>query len=213
MNIAIKLLLPIFLMLAIPVQAQKSEWEKIKYDIQAEAVASKGEYAPFWLTSNRHGLSSLQNYSTSISAGLFRNFDKKQGFTWSYGIELAGAWNHSSPFYVQQLYADVKYNCWELSIGSKERYSEGKHPTLSGGGLTFSPNARPIPQVRFGINEYTTARWLFNEWVHVKGHFSYGRQTDDRFQRTHMSNAPIGSRYVENVLFHEKTAFLKIGKS
>ena len=212
MNIAIKLLLPIFLMLTLPMQAQKSEWEKIRYDIQAEVTVSKGEHAPFWLTSNKHGLSSLQNYSASISTGLFRDFDNKQGFTWAYGIELAGAWNHSSPFYVQQLYADVKYNCWELSIGSKERYPEGKHPTLSGGGLTFAPNARPIPQIRFGINEYTTARWLFNEWVHVKGHFSYGWQTDNNFQRTHMSIAPIGSRYVENVLFHEKTAFLKIGK-
>ena len=213
MNLAIKLILPILLVLAIPMQAQKNEWGKIRYEVRAEAVASNGEHAPFWLTSNRHGLSSLQNYSTSLSAGLFRNFDKKRGFTWSYGVELAGAWNHPSPFYVQQLYADVKYNCWELSIGSKERYSEGKHPTLSGGGLTFSPNARPIPQVRFGINEYTTAHWLFNEWVHVMGHFSYGRQTDDNFQRMHMSNAPMGSRYVENVLFHEKTAFLKIGKS
>lgn len=211
MNFAFKWLFPI-LMFALPLHAQKNELGKIKYRIQAEAVASKGEHAPFWLTSNRHGLSSLHNYSSNLKAGLFRDFDKKQGFTWSYGIEIAGAWNHSSPFYVQQLYADVKYNCWEVSVGSKERYSEGKHPTLSGGGLTFAPNARPIPQVRFGINEYTTAHWLFNEWVHVKGHFSYGRQTDDRFQRTHMSNAPIGSRYVENVLFHEKTAFLKIGK-
>ncbi|MBQ5888810.1 MAG: hypothetical protein IIW77_06015, partial [Bacteroidaceae bacterium] len=160
-------------MLALPLQAQKSDGEKIRYEIQAGAIASKGEHAPFWLTGNRHGLSSLQNYSTNLSAGLFRDFDNKRGFTWSYGIELAGAWNHSSPFYVQQLYADVKYNCWELSIGSKERYSEGRHPTLSGGGLTFSTNARPIPQVRFGINEYTTARWFFNEWVHVKGHLSY----------------------------------------
>ena len=211
MNLALRWLLPI-LFFALPVQAQKSEWEKIKYEIKTEAVASTGEHAPFWLVSNRPGLSSLQNYNSSLSAGLFRDFDRKKRFTWAYGIELAGACNHPSPFYVQQLYADVKYNCWELSIGSKERYSEGKHSTLSGGGLTFSPNARPIPQVRFGINEYTTAHWLFNEWVHVKGHFSYGRQTDDRFQRTHMSNAPMGSRYVENVLFHEKTAFLKIGK-
>lgn len=211
MNIALKCFLAI-MMLAIPVQAQKSEWGKIKYRIQADAVVSKGEHAPFWLISNRHGLSSLENYNSSLRAGLFRDFDKKKGFAWAYGAELAGAWNHTSPFYIQQLYADIKFNCWELSIGSKERYSEGKHPTLSGGGLTFSPNARPIPQVRFGINEYTTAPWLFNEWVHVKGHFSYGRQTDDKFQRKHMEKAPIRSRYVENVLFHEKSAFLKIGK-
>ena len=210
MNHILKILL--ILMLSFPVQAQTNEWEKIKYEIRTEAVASTGEHAPFWLVSNRHGLSSLENYSTNLSAGLYRDFDKKQGFTWAYGAEIAGAWNHASPFYIQQLYADVKFNCWELSIGSKKRNSEGKHATLSGGGLTFSPNARPIPQVRFGINEYTTASWLFNEWVHVKGHLSYGRQTDDYFQRTHMENAPMGSRYVENVLFHEKTAFLKIGK-
>lgn len=200
------------LMFAFSAQAQENEWEKIKYAVQTDIVASIGDNAPFWLISNRHGLSSLENYSANLSAGVFRDFDNKEGFTWAYGIELAGAWNYSSPFYIQQIYGDIKYNCWELSIGSKERYSEGKHKTLSGGGLTFSPNARPIPQVRFGINEYTTAHWLFNEWVHVKGHFSYGRQTDDCFQRNHMKNAPIGSRYVDKVLFHEKTAFLKIGK-
>ena len=182
------------LMFAFSAQAQENEWEKIKYAVQTDIVASIGDNAPFWLISNRHGLSSLENYSANLSAGVFRDFDNKKGFTWAYGIELAGAWNYSSPFYIQQIYGDIKYNCWELSIGSKERYSEGKHKTLSGGGLTFSPNARPIPQVRFGINEYTTAHWLFNEWVHVKGHFSYGRQTDDCFQRNHMKNAPIGSR-------------------
>lgn len=163
------------------------------------------------MVSNRHGLSSLKNNSANLSAGLFRAFDEKRKFTWAYGIELAGAYNYTAPFYVQQLYADAKYNCWELSIGSKERWSEGKHPTLSGGGLTFSPNARPIPQVRLGINEYATAPWLFNEWVQVKGHLSYGRHTDDCFQRIHMFDAPKGSRYVEDVLFHEKTAFVKIG--
>ena len=120
MNLAIKLILPILLVLAIPMQAQKNEWGKIRYEVQAEAVATNGEHAPFWLTSNRHGLSSLQNYSTSLSAGLFRDFDKKRGFTWSYGVELAGAWNHPSPFYIQQLYADVKYNCWDWACVGRE---------------------------------------------------------------------------------------------
>ena len=171
------------LLFTLSVQAQTNEWDKIKYEIQTEAVASSGKHAPFWLVSNRHGLSSLNSYSANLSAGLFRDFDKKRGFTWAYGIDIAGAWNYASPFYLQQLYADVKYNCWELSFGSKERWSEGKHRTLSSGGLTYAPNARPIPQVRFGINEYTSAPWLFNHWVQVKGHFSYGWQTDNRFLR------------------------------
>ena len=212
MKLAFKLLIPVILFAFSAAQAQKSEWGKIKYEIQTDIAASMGKQTPFWLVSNRHGLSSLDNYNSNLSAGIFRNFDEKRGFTWAYGIELAGAWNHSSPFYTQQLYADVKYNCWELSFGSKERWAEGKNPSLSGGGLTFSPNARPIPQIRFGINEYTTARWLFNEWLHIKGHISYGWQTDGNFQQSHMKNAPEKSRYIKNVLFHEKTAFIKIGK-
>ena len=210
MSLFIKILFPI-LLFALPVQAQDNEWSKIRYEVQTDVVVSKGKHAPFWLTSNRHGLSSLENNNANLSAGFFRDFDKKRGFTWAYGIDLAGAWNYTSPFHIQQLYADVKYNCWELSFGIKERWSEGKHRTLSGGGLTFSPNARPIPQIRFGINEYTPIQWLFKGWVQVKGHLSYGWQTDGRFQQTHMKNAIPGSKYIKNVLFHEKSGFIKIG--
>ena len=189
-------------------QTAASEWSKIGYEIQTDIVASTGKHAPFWLVSNRHGLSSLEKNNANLSLGFFRNFDQKKGFTWAYGAEFAGAYNYYAPFYVQQLYADVKYNCWELSIGSKERWSEGKHRTLSGGGLTFAPNARPIPQVRFGINEYTTVPWWFNGWVKVKGHFSYGGYTDNRFLQQFVKNS--GSRYTTNIKFHEKTAFIRI---
>ena len=207
----ILLLLISFPLVCVHAQTTVSEWSKIGYEIQTDIVASTGKHAPFWLVSNRHGLSSLENNNANLSLGFFRHFDQKKGFTWAYGAEIAGAYNYYAPFYIQQLYADVKYNCWELSIGSKERWSEGKNPTLSGGGLTFAPNARPIPQVRFGINEYTTVPWWFNGWVKVKGHFSYGRHTDDYFQKSYTSQAVSGTRYSTNILFHEKTAFMKIG--
>lgn len=209
MNFTRKWIIPI-LMIALPIQAQEDEWDKIKYEVQTDVVASKGKHAPFWLANNRHGLSSLDNYSASLSARLIRDFDNKRGFTWAYGAELAGAWNYAAPFYVQQLYADIKYNCWELSIGSKERWSEGKHHRLSGGGLTYAPNARPIPQVRFGINEYTTIPWWFDGWVKVKGHMSYGKQSDNRYLREWTHNAVIHTCYTQNVRMHEKTAFIHI---
>ena len=204
MNIRHYILLLAFFPLFVCAQEQtnKSEWSKINYEVQTDVVVSTGKHAPFWLVSNRHGLSSLENNNANLSLGFFRNFDHKKGFTWAYGAEVAGAYNYYAPFYVQQLYADVKYNCWELSIGSKERWSEGKHRTLSGGGLTFAPNARPIPQVRFGINEYTTVPWWFNGWVKVKGHFSYGRYTDDKFQKDFTNGAP-GSHYTTNLLIFQ----------
>lgn len=200
----------LFLCLALPARAS-DELSKIGYELQSNITISSGKHAPFWLVSNRHGQASLANNQALLSIGLHRRFDQKQGFTWAYGAEIVGAWNYPSAFYLQQLYADVKYNCWELSIGSKERWSEGKHRTLSGGGLTFSPNARPIPQVRFGINEYATVPWLFNDWVQVKGHLSYGKYSDRKFVKSHMANAPRGSYYTYDILMHEKTVFVKIG--
>lgn len=185
------------------------EWSKIRYELQTSVVASVGENVPFRLVSNRHGLSSLESNNANLGIGIYRSFDKRKGFNWAYGAEIIGAWNYTSPLIVQQLYTDVKYNCWELSLGSKERWSEGKHRTLSSGGLAFAPNARPIPQIRFGINEYTTVPWWFDEWVKVKGHFSYGRYTDDEFQKTFTNNV-VGTSYSTGVLFHEKTAFLRI---
>ena len=89
MSLTLKLILPI-LLFVLPVQAQKSEWGKIRYEVQTDVVVSKGKHAPFWLVSNRHGLSSLENYNGNLSAGLFRDFDKKRGFTWAYGAEFAG---------------------------------------------------------------------------------------------------------------------------
>lgn len=204
------LMITLILHMALPTLAG-DELDKIRYELESNITASTGKHTPFWLMSNRHGLSSLENNNGYLSAGLYRNFDARRGLAWAYGAEIAGTWNHSAPFYIQQLYADIKYNCWELSIGSKERWAEEKHRTLSGGGLTFAPNARPIPQVRFGINEYTSAPWLFNEWIQVKGHFSYGKYTDSKFLKDHVANAPSNTWYTKDILFHEKTAFLKIG--
>ena len=206
------LLFSVMLLLGITTHLRANdELSKISYEIQSSATASTGKYAPFWLVSNQHGMASLENNSAHLGMGLFRNFDEKKGLTWAYGAEIVGAWNYTSPFYLQQLYADIKYNCWELSIGSKERWSEGKHRRLSGGGLTFAPNAHPIPQVRFGINEYTTVPWLFGDWVQVKGHLSYGKYADREFITSHMAHAPRGTYYTSDILMHEKTAFLKIG--
>ena len=188
-----------------------SEWAKLRYTLHTDIVASTGQHTPFWLVSNRHGRSSLAQGNGQLSVGLFRDFDTSRRFTWAYGAELTAAYHHLAPRYIHQLYADLKYGCWELSLGSKERWSEGKHLTLSGGGLTFAPNARPIPQVRFGINDYATVPWLFDGWVQVKGHLSYGRYTDKPFLLSHMTDAPRNTHYTLDILFHEKTAFLKIG--
>ena len=127
----------------------------LSYRAETGVSFSGGEHTPFWLTANKQGLSSIEKNNGYLRAGVFRELENDKRFSYAFGADLAVAYNFTSTFVVQQLYADLKYRCLGLSIGSKERHSEFNNPLLSSGGLTFSGNARPVPQVRIGIPEYT----------------------------------------------------------
>lgn len=186
--------------------AQSEPWE---FSASTQAVVSNGTYAPFWLTAMRHGLSSTEPNNAYLRATAIRHYTSPRGFDWECAIDLAGAAAYTSPFIVHQLYGGIRYNCWSLSVGSKEHASQGKNPLLSTGGMTWSGNARPIPQVRFGIEEYTPVSFLWPQWIAVKGSFSYGRLTDDAFQRRFVSDSRY-SAFNQHALLHEKSAFLRI---
>ena len=204
--------LTLTLLTGIAVQAKDAAWA---FDIGSTATVGSGTFAPFWLTANRHGLVPTEPSSAYLRTAARRGYKNEQGFDWECGADLSvGTFNTSligSPFIVQQLYAGIRYNCWQLTVGSREHASQAKNPLLTSGGMTWSGNARPIPQVRFGIYDYVPVSFLFNSWLQVKGFISYGRTTDDRFQR----NFVIPSRYAlytQGALFHEKSAFLRVGK-
>lgn len=176
------------------------------------ATASSGQFAPMWLTANRHGLSSTLPNSIYLQATALRRYSQQRGFNYEWGIDLAAASGFTSAAIIHQLYGGVRYNCWQLSVGSREHFAEGRNPLLSTGGMTWSGNARPVPQVRFGIFDYTPISFLLPEWLSVKGFLSYGRLTDGAFQRSFVSTSPY-SAYNRGALLHEKSAFLRIGNA
>lgn len=198
----------IALILLAPVSTKAQFSKGLHHTIEAGITLSNGSQTPFWLTANKHGLSSLEKNNAYLSAGIFRDPDTEKKFTYGFGLELAALKRFTSSYVVQQAYADVRYRFWELSLGSKERGSELKNNELSTGGMTFSSNARPIPQVRLSVPEYV----LFpgtNGWLHLKGHIAYGRFTDEEFQQDFTQKR---SSYTTGVLYHSKSLFLKMEK-
>lgn len=181
-----------------------------RYSGEVTASVSSGAHTPFWLVNNRFGLSSIEKNSGYVRAGLFhdaeRRYDKR--VSWGGGVDLAGAWNFTSPFIVQQLYADMRYRALEVSVGSKERVEGFNNPRLSSGNLLFSTNARPIPQARVSLPEYVSVPFT-RDWLSVKGYVAYGFFTDDRWQRSFAGR----SKHTEHVLFHSKGGYLRIGDS
>lgn len=138
---------------------------------------------------------------------------------------------------LQQAYIEAQWRNVVLSIGSKERFSETtndyapivdgqfssnlanlyfpniyKMPldNLGSGGLAYSGNSRPIPQVRIEIPNYIPFPGT-NQWLHFRGHIAYGMFTDENFQTSHASKNAT-TRYGKNILYHSKAGFIRIGK-
>ena len=138
------------------------------YKVEGEVSFSTGENTPFWLVNNREGLASIEKNNGYLRVGLFKEIEPERRFSWGAGVDLAGAYNFSSSFIIQQLYAELKYRCLGLTIGSKENINqEFNNRQLGSGNLLYSGNARPIPQIRAGIPNYTavpgTKKWLSRE--------------------------------------------------
>lgn len=180
----------------------------MNYAVEAGASFSGGEHTPFWLNANRYGLSSVEKNNGYLRAGIFRPYEEDKHFSYRFGLDLAGAWRSTSAFVVQQAYLDLRYRWFELSVGSKERPMELKNQALSSGGMTFSNNARPVPQVRVCLPEYVAipgTKGLFS----IKGHLAYGCFTDDGWQRDFIASDTY--KHTENVLFHSKALYARIG--
>lgn len=178
------------------------------YAAELNVSFSSGSNTPFWLVNNRFGLSSIEKNNGYVRASIFKDIcQEKKRFSWGAGVDLAAAWNFTSPFIIQQLYGEVSYWNGRLTLGSKERIEEINDPKLSSGNLLFSPNARPIPQARLELPDFIAIPG-FKKWLSFKGYISFGMFTDDNWQR----NFIIGNnKRTEDVLFHSKGGFFKIG--
>lgn len=184
--------------------------EGLQLDVEASVTASNGDFAPMWLTSNRYGMVSPYATSGYQRAMLSRNTEADSCRQWQigYGLDIMVNEHGLAPLMVHQAYGEVKYKLGTLTVGQKEYPMELKNNALSSGPQTLGINAIPVPQVRLALNDY----WLIplgGRWVGFKGHVSFGRYTDDNWQKdfTHRE-----SRYMENQLYHSKAGYLRIHK-
>lgn len=155
--------------------------DSISYKIETSASYSAGKHTPFWMVSNKQGLSSIEKNCGYVRAASYLNVDSIGRWSFKAGADLVVPWNYSSPFVVQQLYGEVKFWNVALTIGSKEKYGWLNDPHLSSGDLFYSGNARPVPEVKISVPDYIDIPGL-NHWLGVRGYLSYGMFTDWRWQ-------------------------------
>lgn len=200
-----KQILGLLLLAPIAVQAQLTK--DATYKVESAVSITDGETTPLWLNANRQGLSSLEKNNGYLRTALFRPLEKGDNFTYAYGLDFVGTVNFYSKVILQQAYLDLSYKKMLLSIGTKERVGEMVNNELSSGSLTYSGNARPIPQLRFELPDYIAIPGT-NNWLAIKGHIAYGKFFDNSWQKDFVNSK---GRYVVDALYHTKGGYIKIG--
>ena len=180
----------------------------INYKVEMQGSFSNTK-TPLWLNANKYGLSSLDKTNGYIRTAVYRSLSADNECKWGlgYGVDVAVPLNYTSHFVVQQAYVEGRWLHGTLTIGAKEQPMELKNNSLSSGSQTLGINARPVPQVRLALSDYWTLPFG-KGWLHLKGHIAYGKMTDDNWQHDFTKRQ---SKYADNVLYHSKAGYLKLG--
>ncbi len=203
MYINIKYIICIFSLFFLSTIGMFSYAQNLKTFIEYGVTIHKGENIPLWQVSNQHGLSSINN-NTYIRGGAFYN-KTIHSLKIETGVDLAIAAGYTSTFIIQQAYADIRYKWIGLWAGSREIDSPLLNQQLSSGGLTWSGNARPLPQISVGIFDYIHIA----PRVQVKAELSYGWFTDTRYQEKTVGEE---EPYTRKIKYHHKSFFFRFGK-
>lgn len=184
----------------------------INYSIEGIFAAGNGNFAPYYIASNNHGILT-QSKDALLRLSLHRDTDYSKRFSYGFGVDMLTGYSnstdylrysaenltgsvavkngylaphseHPSRIWLQQLYGEVRYRGVFLTVGMKQHCSALLSESLSSGDLVESGNARPIPEVRAGFNDFQDIP-LTNGWVQIQGEISYGKMTDNAWMRNH----------------------------
>ncbi|MCM1111367.1 MAG: capsule assembly Wzi family protein [Clostridium sp.] len=191
------------LMLLCAPAARGGDPEAVTYGAALINTMGKGDFAPYYLTANRHGLVT-QSANVLLDLGAVKPLDLGRRFSWEAGAEFVAGWDeptnylrynsgewveddlHGRRLQIQQLYAGVKFRGVFLSGGLRHHGSSILNNSLSSGDLIESPNAAPLPEVRAGFVDFQDIPFT-NGWVQLEGEISYGWFTDGDWWRSHFN--------------------------
>jgi hypothetical protein len=189
------LVLVIFLLSAGITFAQS---DTIRYDITLSGLAATGEYAPFWLQNRQYGKTSIQPLSTGLLVGISKDFNPQKRI-FDYAFKASGLLRSDklhTEYYFHEYYAKARLFVFDFVAGAREEQLGNQDSTLSGGGLLFSQNARPMPKLTIGIEHFTPVPFTHG-YLEIKGALSHGWFTDNT--------------YATGMLLHHKYVYLRVG--
>lgn len=226
-------ILPVFLLLGMLPEASKAQgWDlgafpkytddwsehlfskrkqETSYRVETFGTMASGDNTPFWTQQHSWGVVPLESGSYYLKAGIVhrRQLSNKLFLELGADIVTTSKQPHQKNFWLQQAFGKLRWKSLQLSAGmSEDYYSTSVDPYLSLGDLTFSNNARPIPQIKIGI-PYFTPIPLTKKTLYIKGEVSVGKFLDDSYLEE-IATA-TNQNYTTGTLSHHKSLSIRIG--
>jgi len=192
-----------FLFLFLPVIVYSQDIFNYRLDLFGSA--SSGKYTPFWMTSNTYGAVPIQPDNGYIRGDLGWEYAFPDKIKLEANADVLAGDKNASSLWIQQLYAAISYRNMYFFVGAKERYNSMLDKDLSMGDMTFSTNARPIPEINFAFPNFTNIPFT-KGYMQFRGDFSFGKSFDNNYILRTMNP---GAVYNYNILLHHKSLFLK----
>lgn len=199
----------------------------IDYSAEAFLAAGSGDFAPYYIMSNRHGVLT-QSKDALLDLKLTHDWDSSRRFSYGFGAEVIGGYSSSTDYmryqggdfvghaehpaniWLQQLYGQVRFRGVFLTVGLKEYSSAFVNNSLASGDLVESGNSRPIPQVRIGFNDFQDIPFT-RGWLQIQGEISYGKMTDNSWLKNHYNY--YNSHINEGALYTYKRCWFRTNPS
>ena len=158
--------------------------DSICYEVEGMNVSSFNGAASFWQHSTEYGKITDAPNSGFLLLGLNKNVSTKHR-KFDYGFNANGLVQYSGDskdVYFHELYATARLLVFDLTVGSREEFLGNQDSSLSGGGLMFSRNARPMPKIAAGIEQFADIPFT-QGYAQIKGAVSHGWFSKDAYEQ------------------------------
>ena len=191
-------LISILSLLLISVNPLFAQKDTLHYDVSLMTLTSSGKYAPFWQQSIRYGSVLSSPNSSDLFAGVYKELGNSSAVL-KYGYKATLLFQtdyQQSHLYFHELYVHGRLSVLDIIFGKREQYLGCQDSVLSCGGILFSKNARPMPKITLGIENFAPLPFTFG-YLEAKGAMSHGWFTDNI--------------YMKNSYLQHLYAYLRIG--
>ena len=182
----------------------------VEYDLTAETAVGTGDFTAYQLATNRHHILATRPNTAYLRGALNVEHQMSKDFTLSGAVDAIASVHADHKAYLQQCYANLSFQkTFFLEVGSREEKPVLRDELLSSGSFVKGNNAKPIPQIHIGTNDFWTVPFT-KDWLQVNFDFGYGKFIDSSYREDRFMEArEVNPMYSKEAYYHQKHLYFR----